>query len=97
MMRPVPIWSNGNIEPIHSTYNVAEARLAAEKTLLMGQLKVSNMIDRLRDVIYVDVEELRKMDRDLVTFFNINTKEDLKRAEQILKLQSGIRSTQEPS
>jgi molybdopterin-guanine dinucleotide biosynthesis protein A len=93
----VPIWPNGNIEPIHSTYNVGEARLAAEKTLKMGQLKVSNMIDRLKTVVYVDVEELRKMDKDLLTFLNINTKQDLRRAEKILKLKSGIRSSQELS
>jgi molybdopterin-guanine dinucleotide biosynthesis protein A len=84
----VPRWPNGNIEPLHSAYNVTETRSAARTALLMGQLKVSNMIDRLHDVKYIRVEELRRFDRDLLTFFNINTLRDLEKAERILKLQS---------
>ena len=80
----IPRWSNGDIEPLHSTYNVAKARLAAEEALSAGQLRVSNMIDRLNDVVYVNVEELRRFDRMLLTFFNINTQDDLKKAEQLL-------------
>jgi molybdopterin-guanine dinucleotide biosynthesis protein A len=82
----VPKWPNGYIEPLHSVYNVAKTKLATERTLQNGELRVSNMIDRLDNVTYVDVEELRKFDRDLLTFFNINTKEDLKKAEEMLKV-----------
>jgi molybdopterin-guanine dinucleotide biosynthesis protein A len=81
----VPKWPNGNIEPLHSAFNVAEAKSATEKTLLMGQLRVSHMIDRLRNVAYVNVEEMRKLDNDLLTFFNVNTKTDLRKAEKIMK------------
>ena len=82
----VPRWPNGYIEPLHSVYNVAKATLASEIALQNGELRVSNMIDRLGDVRYVDVEELRRFDRDLLTFFNINTKEDLKKAEEMLRV-----------
>jgi len=43
------------------------------------------MIVRLRDVQYVSTMVLRQMDSKLLTFFNINTFGDLKRAESLLK------------
>jgi molybdopterin-guanine dinucleotide biosynthesis protein A len=85
----IPRWPNGNIEPLHSAYRVTEARIAAENALLRGKLRVANMIDRLNKVIYVDVDELRRLDSNLLTFFNINTKEDLWKAEEILKRGTG--------
>jgi GTP:adenosylcobinamide-phosphate guanylyltransferase len=33
----------------------------------------------------VNVEEMRKLDNDLLTFFNVNTKTDLRKAEKIMK------------
>lgn len=82
----IPRWLNGNIEPLHAVYKVQEARIAAEEAVLRGELKVSSMIGRLKNVVYVSVEEIRALDQDLLTFFNINTREDLKKAEEILRL-----------
>jgi molybdopterin-guanine dinucleotide biosynthesis protein A len=88
----IPRWSNANIEPLHSVYKVSETISAAEKTLAMNEMKVSRMIERLRNVHYVDVEKLRALDKDLLTFFNINTDDDMIRAEEILNCQTMIRS-----
>jgi len=82
----VPKWPNGNIEPLHSVYDVSSAELAAEETIRSGQLKVSRMIERLERVVYVDTRELRTLDKDLLTFFNINARQDLRKAKRILKL-----------
>lgn len=85
----VPLWPNGYIEPLHSVYNVSAALRASEAATEGGNLRISNMIERLERTIYVPVEELRRFDPDLLTFFNINSKEDLKRAEAILKSKKG--------
>lgn len=87
----IPRWPNGNIEPLHSVYSVARARSAAEETLMNGQLRVSEMIARLDYVVCVNVEELRGLDEDLLTFLNINTPEDLDRAEEVLKARSRLK------
>lgn len=80
----IPRWSNGNIEPLHSVYKVPETISASENTLIMNELKVSKMIKRLGNVHYVGVETLRALDKNLLTFFNINTENDVRRAEEIL-------------
>ena len=36
-----------------------------------------------RNTLFYPVENLRKFDKDLISFFNINTLEDLRRAEEI--------------
>lgn len=81
----IPRWSNGNIEPLHSAYRVPDAKLAAEQALSLGHLRVADMIDRISNVTYVDVEDLRKFDRQLLTFFNVNTMEDLENAETMFQ------------
>jgi molybdopterin-guanine dinucleotide biosynthesis protein A len=85
----IPRWSNANIEPLHSVYKVTETISAAENALAMNEMKVSRMIERLGNVHYVDVEKLRAFDKDLLTFFNINTEDDMRRAEEILMSTSG--------
>lgn len=85
----VPLWPNGYIEPLHSVYNVSAALKASAAAMEGENFRISNMIERLERTIYVPVEELRSFDPDLLTFFNINSKEDLKRAEAILKSKRG--------
>jgi len=85
----IPRWSNANIEPLHSVYKVAETISAAENALSMNEMRVSGMIERLGNVHYVDVEKLRAFDNDLLTFFNINTEDDMRRAEEIFMSTSG--------
>jgi len=82
----VPLWPNGYMEPLHSIYKVSAALEASEATVEEGKFRIYNMIEKLEKVIYVPVEKLRKFDPDLLTFFNINSPEDLKKAEAILKL-----------
>jgi molybdopterin-guanine dinucleotide biosynthesis protein A len=85
----IPRWSNANIEPLHSVYKVAETISAAENALAMNEMKVSGMIERLGNVHHVNVEKLRAFDKNLLTFFNINTEDDMRRAEEILMSTSG--------
>lgn len=80
----IPQWPNGNIEPLHAVYRISSALLAAKTALRKKELLVIDMIRRLDKVIYVSTDELRNFDQGLLTFFNINSQEDLKVAE-ILK------------
>jgi len=79
----IPRWPNGNIEPLHAVYRVSAAIPAAKAALERWELLILDMIKRLGKVVYVDTEEIRKIDEELVTFFNINTQEDLTVAEKL--------------
>jgi len=81
----IPRWPSGYIEPLQAVYHTKSTSIAAEKTLEQGKLDLRSMIIHLRRVRYVSTMVLRQMDPKLLTFFNINTPEDLKRAESLLK------------
>ena len=83
----IPQWPNGQIEPLHAVYKVSSAIPALETTLRKGELFIIDMIKRLDEVLYVSTEKLRELDKELITFFNINFLEDFKTAEKLL---SGI-------
>lgn len=81
----IPRWPNGYIEPLHAVYKISSAVTAAETALRKEELLILDMIKRLKKVVYVSTDNLRKFDRELVTFFNINRQEDLRTATEILK------------
>jgi len=76
----IPQWPNGNIEPLHAVYKICSAVTATETALEKGELFIRDMIKRLGKVTYITTEEIRKLDPELITFFNINGPEDLKAA-----------------
>ncbi len=80
----IPRWSNGYIEPLHSIYKVGTVVQSIREALKERKLRISNIINQLRKVTYVSINELKKYDPKLLSFFNINTAEDLKTAEFIL-------------
>ncbi|WP_456328968.1 molybdenum cofactor guanylyltransferase [Archaeoglobus sp.] len=53
-----------------------------EKAIVRGDRKILIPLENL-NVVYYPVENLRKFDKELISFFNINTPEDLKRAEEL--------------
>lgn len=68
-------------EPTHALYSRAclphiEARLQA------GDLKISGFFDEVR-VRYLEEGEVRQFDPDLLSFFNVNSPEDLARAHAL--------------
>ena len=81
----IPRWPSGYIEPLQATYHTKSALTAAKKSLEQGKLNLRSMISRLREVQYVSTMVLRQMDPKLLTFFNVNTPQDLKRAKSLLK------------
>jgi len=81
----IPRWPNGYIEPLQAAYQTKSALNAAKRALEQGKLDLRSMISYLRGVRYVSTLVLQQVDPRLLTFFNINTPEDLKRAESMLR------------
>ncbi|MEM3070608.1 MAG: molybdenum cofactor guanylyltransferase [Candidatus Bathyarchaeia archaeon] len=81
----IPRWPNGYIEPLQAFYRTSSALKAAEEALNRDKRSCRDMIRLLNKVVYVNVDELRRFDPYLVTFFNVNSGEDLFRAEKFLR------------
>lgn len=80
----VPKWQDGGIEPLQAVYRVENVIPAAEEALRLGELRNDDMIKRFRDVVYVPVDDFRAIDSELLTLFNVNTPDELERANQII-------------
>ena len=71
----IPSWNPEMLEPLHAVYR---------RTALIGYLEnhaslsLGSMVRDL-DTLYVPIEEIRAIDRELLTFTNINKIEDLER------------------
>jgi molybdopterin-guanine dinucleotide biosynthesis protein A len=79
----IPRWMSGELEPLQSVYRVMSALPAAKLALHERGFRNVDMIKRLRRVTYVPVSVLKRFDSDLITFFNVNTRTDLRRASRI--------------
>lgn len=80
----IPRWPNGCMEPLQAVYHTKSALEAARSAMNNGGLNMRDMVNRLAGVRYVSTLVLQQLDLDLVTFFNVNTALDLKRAESLL-------------
>jgi len=80
----IPRWPNRYIEPLHAVYHTRSALNASEKAYKEKKLDLRSMIANLRGVRYISTLVLQQIDPKLMTLFNVNTPEDLKRAESML-------------
>jgi len=88
----IPVWPNGFIEPLHAVYKTKNAREGAE-IALEKSYRIRDMIKLLGKVRYVPTEYIRKIDPELLTFYNINSQSDLDKATKIFSTnQSRARS-----
>lgn len=77
----VPV-RKGFVEPLHSVYERKRMSQACEVALARGDPRIRTPLQELR-ANFVEVEELRDLDPELLTFFNLNTPEDLARARRL--------------
>ena len=70
------------IEPLHAVYS-KNCLAPAERLLRSSQLKISDLLAQVK-VRYVEKEEVDRFDPEHLSFFNINTRDDLKRARAIV-------------
>jgi len=80
----IPRWPNGWIEPLQAAYHTESALIATKKALEQGRMDVRSMISYLCGIRYISTVTLQKLDPELLTFFNINTLADLRKAESML-------------
>ena len=81
----IPRWPNGYIEPLQASYRTKPALEATRKALEQGKLDLRSMLVHIKGVRYVSTMTLQRLDPELLTFFNINTVQDLKKASFLLK------------
>ncbi len=79
----VPRWPNGYLEALHVALKTDSALQAVMEAIESKSLSVRSIFEHLSDVEFVDIESLRRYDPQLLTFFNVNTREDLKKARGI--------------
>jgi molybdopterin-guanine dinucleotide biosynthesis protein A len=81
----IPRWPNCCIEPLQAVYRTRPASEAAQEAMSEGGSNMQAMVAKLKSVRYVSTLVLEQLDPGLKTFFNINTKADLKKAEHMLE------------
>ena len=77
----LPRRANGFLEPLHAIYSQS-CREVFRRQLEAGRYSAIGYLDQVR-VRYVDEPELRRVDPELNSFFNVNTEEDLLRALEL--------------
>ncbi len=71
------------LEPLHAVYSKACLQ-PIEDLLRAGERRIIGFLDRVR-VRYVEPAETQVFDPSQISFFNINTPEDLERAEELAR------------
>jgi len=74
----LPKWEDGKFEPLHAVYSkkmISEIEKAFEK----GKRSVLTSVLEMKDVVFVDVSEIKEFDPKMRTFANINTVDEMQR------------------
>lgn len=79
-----PIWPNGYVEPLHAVYASKPSAALAERLLTHGETRLSLILRSLEDVSRVPMDSLRRVDPDLLSLLDVDTEEDVNRAEALL-------------
>ncbi|MEW5748269.1 MAG: molybdenum cofactor guanylyltransferase [Candidatus Thermoplasmatota archaeon] len=74
----------GYLEPLVAVYMRGAGLAAFAEELASGRGKVADALARM-DLLRVGEDELRAVDGQLLSFWNVNSKEDLRRAEEALR------------
>lgn len=73
---------NGNLEPLHAVYS-KKCLIPMQQQIEQGELQVRRLLEQVR-VKYVEEAEIDRFDPKHLSFFNINTVADLRRAREML-------------
>jgi molybdopterin-guanine dinucleotide biosynthesis protein A len=82
----IPRWPNGYLEPLLAVYEFKKTRQSLSQLKIDNNTRVSDLISMLKSVNYLDISEIMKIDPSLRVFFNINTENELKTAENYLNI-----------
>ena len=78
----VPVQPNGYFEPLHSVYEREKMQASCQRALEKGERRIHVPLQELV-VNRVSKEHLLPMDPELLSFFNLNTSEDLEKARAL--------------
>jgi len=71
------------VEPLHAVYSKS-CLAPIERLLKQGNLKIDQLFTLVR-VRYVEAREINRFDPKHLSFFNINTEDDLEKARELIK------------
>lgn len=78
----VPVQPNGFFEPLHSVYDREKMQSACVRALENGERRIHVPLQELC-VNHISIDQLRPLDPDLLSFFNLNTRGDLETARAL--------------
>jgi molybdopterin-guanine dinucleotide biosynthesis protein A len=78
----VPVQPNGFFEPLHCVYRRKKMLSACERALEKAERRIHAPLQELR-LRQIPVDQLRTIDANLFSFFNLNTREDLEAARKL--------------
>jgi molybdopterin-guanine dinucleotide biosynthesis protein A len=85
-----PLWPDGKIEPLIAVYRREHVLLCYEALLSLKRWRPDDIIRGSRKSYLISVENMREIDNELNSFFNINYPEDIKIKRRI-KLKDGTK------
>ncbi len=74
---------NNMVEPLHAVYS-KDCLAPIEHLLKLGRLSLLELLT-LVNVRYVEAEEINRFDPENLSFFNVNTEDDLEKARKLVK------------
>ena len=74
---------NNMVEPLHAVYS-KDCLATIEHLLELGKLSVLELLP-LVNISYVEAEEINRFDPEHLSFFNVNTEDDLEKARKLVK------------
>ena len=78
-------WPNGWIEPLLAVYRVEPSLTLALEAYRNGDLRLRTVLHGLPQIRLIPLESLRALDPRLLTLFDVDTDDDLLKAETILR------------
>ncbi len=85
-----PLWPDGKVEPLFSIYRREHVLLCYEVLLSLKRWRPDDLIRASRKSYFISVENMREIDKELNSFFNINYPEDISIKKRV-KINNGIK------
>lgn len=82
----IPKWNDNLLEPLLAIYPINNAYETSRRNIKENQYKLTKIITKDWKTNYISIEQdIKKIDPDLLSFKNINKREDIKILESNLK------------
>ncbi len=78
----IPAWSDGKKEPLLAYYS-SNALEAFERAIELKERKIMKAVEKMSKVKFLNMNIIKNFDKNLVSFFNVNTPGDLRRADEL--------------